>query len=87
MTRTRRYVDHLEAAVGNALESKGIEFTHESEEAIGADFFLPHQNLFIEVKQFYSDRIVKQIMDKDNVIVLQGKRAVDFFVNTIKQMP
>lgn len=79
--RKIHYTDFLEESLGESLNGKGIEFIHESEiktEPV-LDFHLPEHDIHIEIKQFYSDRIIKQLQSKQNVIVLQGRKAVDFF--------
>ena len=84
--RKVHYVDFLEESLGEALTEKQIQFTHESEiktEPV-LDFHLPDHDIHIEVKQYYSDRIAKQLQSKQNVIVLQGRKAVAFFNQLIK---
>ena len=39
---------------------------------------LPDHDLYIECKAFYSERIIKQIKDKRNVIVIQGYESANF---------
>jgi len=83
MSKERKihYTDFLEASLGKTLETNGVDFTHESEvkhEPV-IDFYLPDHDIYIEVKQFYSDRIIKQLQSQQNVIVIQGRKAVDFF--------
>jgi hypothetical protein len=78
------YADHLEKKIGDAFDSRGIVFTHESNvKKQGTDFYLPAYDVHIEVKQFYAERVIKQIADKPNVILLQGKDAVDVFCKLI----
>lgn len=79
--KKRHYSDFLEEPVGETLDVHGIEFIHESEVKRDPilDFELPESDVHIEIKQFYSDRIIKQLQSKQNVIVLQGRKAVDFF--------
>jgi hypothetical protein len=77
--RKIHFSDHLEKEVAEVLESKGIDFVHESEgNSSNLDFYLPAYDVFIEVKQFHSDRVVKQLASKDNVIVIQGKKSIAF---------
>jgi hypothetical protein len=78
--RKIHFADSLEESVARALEMGGISFTHESENKDqGLDFYLPDYNVYIEVKQFHADRISKQLASQDNVIVLQGRKAVALF--------
>lgn len=86
MARKIYYSDHLEESIGNMLLKKGIKFIHESEHSgIPLDFYLPNHNLYIEVKQFHAMRIERQMSLADNVIVLQGKRSVEFFNNLLNK--
>ena len=84
--RTINYSDHLERTIGNALDQHGIEFIHESENKDQRlDFYLPKSNVFIEVKQYHTDRVSEQMASKDNVIAIQGKLAVDLFIKLLSQ--
>lgn len=81
-----QYADHLEAAIGHALKIVGIPFVHESQnKEQGLDFYLPVIDVYIEVKQFHTDRISSQTKQHDNVIVLQGVKAVKLFCMLIYQ--
>ena len=82
--RKINYADYLEQMIGDALQEKGVFFTHESE-VIGQrlDFHLPVSNVYIEVKQFYSEICSDQLMNHENVILLQGKQSVLSFINFI----
>jgi hypothetical protein len=42
------------------------------------DFYLPAFDIYIEIKQFHSERIHKQMGLQENVIAIQGKKAVEF---------
>ena len=82
--RKINYADHLEQMIGDALQEKGVIFTHESEvSGQRLDFHLPVSNVYIEVKQFYSERCSDQLMNHENVILLQGKQSVLSFINFI----
>ena len=72
----------MERRVNDALEQAGVMFVHESQDnkaTNGLDFYLPHLNLYIEVKQFHTDRIAEQMSRVDNVIAVQGEYAVNAF--------
>jgi hypothetical protein len=45
---------------------------------------LPHYNLFVEVKQFHTDRLCKQIEGHGKVMALIGKESVRVFGMMIK---
>lgn len=76
--RKIHFSDHLEKRIAQSLDECGIEYVHESEnkEQI-LDFYLPFFDVYIEVKQFHSDRIAKQMSSKDNVIAVQGVKSVE----------
>lgn len=74
------FADDLEKIVAEALSENSIEFTHESENKDQQlDFYLPDYDVYIEVKRYHSDRVLKQLKSKDCVILIQGKDAVQFF--------
>lgn len=74
----------LEIEIANALNEKGIRFIHESqavEQRI--DFYLPEFNIYIEVKEYYSERSDKQLKANDEIILIQGKKAMFAFLALI----
>lgn len=86
----RHYADHLEKLVGDSLTEARINFDHESEGGIaaefGLDFYIPAADVFIEVKQYHSDRIAKQTARANDVIVLQGENAVKLFATLLNEL-
>ena len=67
------YSDHLELAVAEILERHNIEFVHESQNnGSNIDFYLPDYDVYIEVKQYHSDRVINQLNKRDNIILIQG---------------
>lgn len=82
--RKINFADHLEKKVAEALDEVGIEFVHESENKEQVlDFYLPFFDVFIEVKQFHTDRISRQMSSKDNVIAVQGIKSVNLLVTML----
>lgn len=82
------YSDHLEQKVGEALSDAGISFIHESQDNIltkALDFYLPDNETYIEVKQYHTDRTNEQLKRDDNIIVLQGKKSVEFFCKSLRK--
>lgn len=75
--RKIHFADHLEKSVAEFLESKNINFIHESEGA-ALDFYLPDHKIHIEVKQYHTDRTLKQLSRHGDVILIQGKNSVKF---------
>ncbi|MDJ0512795.1 MAG: hypothetical protein QNJ62_05060 [Methyloceanibacter sp.] len=64
----------LESQIERSLQGAGIAFTWDAP----LDFEL-YEGIGIEVKRFYSERLERQISDRPDVIVVQGKKATDFF--------
>lgn len=86
MYRKINYSDHLEKKVGETLQDCGIEFTHDSEVPYKQlDFNLTNSNIHIEIKQYHSDRIAKQMGQFNNVIALQGAKSVQFFCDLLSR--
>jgi len=74
--------DPMELQIEGALLAGGYKF--EKGEKTGAlDFYLVHVGVFIEVKQFHSDRIAEQMASQKNVIAVQGKYAVNFLAKLL----
>jgi hypothetical protein len=74
--------DPIEKIVAEALEETGEYYIHESQNneiTKGLDFFLPESGIYIECKAYSSDRTARQLADKDNVVLLQGRGAAEFF--------
>lgn len=88
-TKTR-FNDPIERTIAEALEASGIEFKPNPENHL--DFELPRHELFsnsvvpvyIECKQFHSDRIAEQCSRADNVIVIQGAEAAKLFASLLR---
>lgn len=71
----------LELEVANVLTDNGIEFIHESQlPGQSLDFFLPQFNVYLEVKEYYSERSSKQLQRSDDIILIQGKKALYAFL-------
>lgn len=64
--------DPMERMIAEALDAAGISYTCGPR----LDFHLPDHDVWIEVKQFHSDRIAAQMATQPNVIVAQGRVAV-----------
>ena len=70
--------DPIERVVAAALDSTGLWYQQGKSDG-EADFILPGLNLEIECKQFYSERAVRQLAGKENIILIQGKAAAAGF--------
>jgi len=72
--------DELEFQIAGLLHTNEIEFIHESERKDQRlDFYLPKQDIYIEVKKYSSIRSANQLDSQDNVILIQGLKALNFF--------
>ncbi len=72
-----------------ALANAGIDFIHDSdpESPKRLDFYLPIYDLHIEVKGGETPRIAKQLARDPNVIVVQGRKSVQFLCLLLKSKP
>jgi hypothetical protein len=78
------FSDHLEKQLADCLKAAQVQYRHESlVPGQRLDFYLPDFDVYIEVKQFYSDRLTEQLKAHDNVILLQGRKAVDAFARCL----
>lgn len=77
--------DPMEMIIEMALRDAHIRFSRESRNAgrpqrpedVSLDFYLPDIDVYIEVKQFHSARTAAQLSQADNVILAQGRYAVE----------
>ena len=78
--------DPLEKIVEEALIEAGIRYELEAESTAGhrLDFHLPDFDIAIEVKAFHTPRIDKQLERHGQVILLQGKNAVEGFAALLR---
>lgn len=79
--------DPIEAIVASALTSAGVAFERDGANTSRPplDFYLPDFDLYIEVKQFHSDRIAGQMAKAENVIAIQGRAAALAFARMINR--
>ena len=76
----------VEEQLAKTLDDVGIQYVHESEnKEQRLDFYLPFFDVYIEVKQYHSERISDQMSSKDNVIALQGIKSVQFLTTVLKR--
>ena len=80
---TAAETDPMERICGQALRAAGVAFItdHEAASPARLDFYLPESDLHIEVKRFHSERVAEQLRRAENVILLQGAGAVQFFAS------
>jgi len=68
--------DPMEQGCANILAAAGIRFIRD-DAGSGLDFYLPDFDTYIEVKQFYTERIAEQMSRRPNVIAIQGLGALE----------
>lgn len=78
-TDPNKITDPIERPIAEALLKIGVNYIHDSEKGgkTNLDFYLPDYDVYIECKAFYSDRAIRQIKDKRNVILVQGYDAAN----------
>jgi len=78
----------MERLIADGLDAGGFSYKHESDrEAPGQtlDFHLYDLGIYIEVKRFHAARVADQMSRADNVIVAQGKPAVELLAALLAQ--
>ncbi|MBO9428692.1 hypothetical protein [Sulfitobacter sp. R18_1] len=79
--------DPMEKMLRDGLIAGDFAFTEDgkpgSEVNKALDFHLSEEGVHIEVKQFHSDRISKQMARSDNIIAAQGAVAVKFLADLL----
>lgn len=82
-----KITDPLELRIMEILNIKSIKFIHESySNGINQrlDFYLPDYDIFIEVKKYHTERVLKQLESQDNIILVQGEKSVKFLEQILK---
>ena len=79
--------DPLETEIATALDAAGIRYETDfgGGNPAALDFYLPHLDVYIEVKQFHSPRIAEQMSRAENVIAIQGRQAMALFCELLGQ--
>lgn len=84
-----KMTDPMEDMIRSALDECNITYTEDGklggEINKALDFYLTDFSVHIEVKQFHSPRIANQMARVDNVIVAQGRVAVELLADMLKQ--
>ena len=75
-SREDKMTDPIEQIVADALYQAGIRY---GRPRTGADFTLPDHGFDIECKQFYSERAIKQLEGREDIILIQGRKAAKGF--------
>lgn len=82
MERDLQTADPVEREVALTLAKHGIRYHRDLRHPMTGrvlDFFLIDHDLFVEVKQFHTDRLEQQIAGVTNVLVVQGMPAAKAF--------
>lgn len=81
-----RPTDPMEQIIFDALCAIGEPFTRQGENGQTLDFYLPDRDIHIEVKQFApeNDRIARQMRRAPNIILAQGRPAVEMLARLIR---
>ena len=84
--KKRQITDDLELAVAESLSDAGILFTHSLQPPYHKlDFYLPEHDIYIEVKKFHTERVCKQLHTQENIILIQGRKSVEFMKKILKK--
>jgi hypothetical protein len=84
--------DPIENAMAMLLSKYGIEYTrpeHDAADPTTLDFYLPAFRLYIEVKQFHTDRIagqLRKVPQMTTAIVLVGPTCINDFARLVENM-
>lgn len=73
------YSDELEKKIGDTLTECGIPFERKQR----LDFYIPSMRVYIEVKKYHTPRSQAQLESQENIILIQGKLAVEAFCNIL----
>lgn len=79
--------DPVEQIIEDALDGIGMPYEREREipgTVLRIDFYLPTFDIYIECKQFHTDRTNEQMAAVKNIIVIQGMEAAYVFRCMIK---
>jgi hypothetical protein len=78
--------DPVERIIADALDSQRIRYVRDGEgETKALDFYLPDFDVYLEVKRFHTRRIAEQTSRVENVIVVQGIKAAQFFAGCLME--
>lgn len=79
----------LEKQMETLLLKHDIAFTRPEKAGRNLDFYLTNYGLAVEIKQFHSDRVNKQIKDSGfpTVMVLIGRESVNVLAELLAREP
>lgn len=77
--------DPMKAIIYDALLAAGVNFMMDVSTASRViDFYLPTEDVYIEVKRMFSDRTEAQMSTCEHIIVVQGLEAVHILAQWIR---
>lgn len=84
MTQENSIDNPMERPIAEALKAAGIFYRHDMEgNTKGLDFHLADHGLYIECKQFPTPRSEGQLERDENIILIQGRKSMEFFVSLL----
>lgn len=75
--------DPIEAIIASALDDAGLLYNRHNDKNL--DFFVPQLMIYIECKQFHTERISEQTKRVPNIIVIQGRHAAETFAQLVRK--
>jgi len=70
--------DPIEKIVADALDAAGVKYRHDDPLDFECGGFS------IEVKQFHSERAIRQLAGREDVILIQGRAAAEAFARLVR---
>lgn len=84
----KRITNPLEEKIAAELRRAGIAYGADGTSSTkNLDFHITESDVYIEVKAFHSDRIAEQMSRAENVIAIQGTKAVEWFAWVLCHLP
>lgn len=79
-------MDKLEQKISDILPESAIKDGTKGMHGVTRhlDFYVPERDVYIEVSAAYTPRKIEQLSRAENVIYIQGEKAVDFICDLIK---
>lgn len=82
---SRAPTDPMERLIHDALTAGDVVYEPEQVNEAGLDFYVIAHDTYIEVKRMHSPRIAEQMGRADNVIAVQGERAVRWLADIVRR--
>ena len=76
--------DPIERMLAEGLDRAGVRYVREPHPLTRRlDFYLTDFQVWVEAKQFFTERVLDQLQRADDVILIQGRRAAQTFLDLI----